>query len=244
LLHVGMKATVCGAYQTEDTHLTSSISIQAKWHPGMAWQRASSSRCCSAPTQCHQDIVTPPIQPSDRPSPTPSQAQSTARSKPTCDTVSDAIAADAPWQIMTRSRARTSRAPDNPTSNSLTRAPFLHQQDRPSIRHRNRLAVLGDDAFRSRPQSAPMRKTTKNASPPAWSRWARQPASQPTPIRKMFLSPSPVQTMLTLEPLHYAFRTLTITLMPCNSHLNVVVCAVPPLRRSKRLRGMASAQPN
>ena len=221
------KATVFGAYQTEDTHLASSTSIQARWHPGMAWQRASSSRCCSAPTQCHQDIVTPPIQPSDRPSPTPSQAQSTARSQPTCYTVSDAIVADAPWQIMTRSRARTSRAPDNPTSDSLTRAPFLHQQDRPSIRHRNRLAVLGDDTSRSRPQSAPMRKTTKKRQPTGMEQMGA-PSCEPADTDQEDVPlASPVQTMLTLEPLHYASRTLTITLVPCNSHLNMVVCAVP-----------------
>ena len=55
-----------------------------------------------------------------------------------------------------------------------------------------------------RPQAAPERTLPKNAIPPPRGARARQTASLPTPIRKNSLLSSPVPTMLTLRPLHYA----------------------------------------
>ena len=145
--------------------------------------------------------TTAPTQSPDEGSSTPSNIQYTAHSQPARHALREAGTTDAPWQVVTRSRARASATRYGPASNSLN---LLCQQDQPSKRQRNRFTVLCDDTAPPQAMGLQTWPFTADASLSPWAAWTHRTTRQQTTIRTMLRVPTFMLMMRILQPLCYA----------------------------------------
>ena len=186
--------------------------------------------------------TTAPTQSPDEGSSTPSNIQHTAHSQPARDALREAGTTDAPWQVVTRSRARASATRHGPASNSLN---LLRQQDQPSKRQRHRFTVLCDDT--APPQATGIADVAvhRRRQPIAVGRMDAQDHEatdndQDDAPRSTFHvnDAHPPTSMLRSVDVDAHDDTGALQ-RPCQRG----VCAAPQPRRSRRLQVMASDQP-